>query len=84
MEIAHHKKIELANAERLKARRCSWEAQPLEFADALQSTAMEFVLSQRGIPTSKYNITLIKNQQKSHKSNTFLHLNEKVTPSLAF
>lgn len=70
MEIAHHKKTELANAERSKARRCSWEAQPLECADALQSPAMEFVLSQRGIPTSKYNNTLIKkkNQQKSHKN----------------
>lgn len=68
MEIAHHKKTELANAGRSKARRCSWEAQPLECADALQSPAMEFVLSQRGIPTLEYNITLIKNLQKSHKN----------------
>lgn len=69
MEIAHHKKTELANAERSKARRCSWEAQPLECADALQSPAMEFVLSQRGIPTSKYNNTLIK-KKKINKSHT--------------
>lgn len=43
MEKAHHKQIELANAEKSNARRCFQEAQPLEFADTLQSTAMEFV-----------------------------------------
>lgn len=43
MEIGHHKKIELANAEWSKARRSFQEAQALEFADTLQSTAMEFV-----------------------------------------
>lgn len=65
MEIAHHKKIELGNAERSKTRRCFQETQPLEFVDVLQSTAMEFVLSQRNISTSKYNSTL-KKINKSH------------------